>query len=348
MKKLIYIVLLPITLTLLPFVSKALQKGGIKQVIKKEFSVQPDAKLKLTNSFGDITCSLWDRNEISVEVTISADTKSEEAATKIFSKIEISFNGTESAVDVMTKLARNLRSNDHFSIDYNVKMPASVCLDLTNKFGDVMIAELFSKSAIRVEYGKASLGKLNFGDNLIEISFGSASINSIKGSVVILQFSKLRLDYAGSLRVKSQYSDIEAGEVIVLEGKFEGGEIKLDHTSVLSLDVKFSSFTIGSVKQKIDLDNQFGSFDVGLVSPDFKSLVIENQHGSVDVCLPIELGYTLDAESHFGSIKFPQKRASLSVSTSSSQTEIYKGTIGATSTATVKIRNEFGSIKLNP
>jgi len=347
MKTRIYIISLSFLLALQPSVTTAMQKDGPKKVIKKEFSVLPDAQLKLANSFGNVTCTLWDKNEISIEVTISVDTKSEEAAEKIFSRIEISSEGTESSVQVSTQLSKSLRSHDHFSIDYQVMMPPSVSVDITNKFGDVMIAELNAKSAIKVEYGKASLGKLNFGDNLLDISFGSASVKSIKGAVVKLQFSKIRMDYAGSLRIDSKYSDMEAGEVIVMEGKFEGGDIQIGQASVLTLDVRFSNVSIGSVKQKINLDTQFGSFEVGMVSPDLKSLVVENQHGSVEVGLPDSFSYSLDAESHFGSIEFPKDHASFTTSTTSSQDELYRGTVGTTPTANVKIRNEFGSIKLN-
>ncbi len=346
MKSLRYIILLLIVLPATPSITNAAEKKGIKKVIKKEFPVQRDAKLKLNNRFGDITCSIWDRDEISVEVTISVDTKSEQTAEKIFSKVDIFSSGSESEVEVVTKLAKNLSSNGHFSIDYQVLMPAVVSLDLINKFGDVMIKELNAKSAIRVEYGKASLGKLNHGDNLLEVGFGSASVGSMKGAVVMIQFSRMRLDYAGSLKINSKYSDIEAGEVIMMEGTFEGGTIDLDHASVLTLKTRFSSFTIGSVKQKINLDTEFGSFKVETVTPDFKSLVIENQHGSVEIGMPMEMSYTLDAESHFGSIKFPKANASFSVLNVSGQDELYKGTVGTIPTANVKIRNEFGSIKL--
>lgn len=325
---------------------KAMQKDGLKKTIKKEFLVVPDARLRLTNSFGDITCTIWDKNEIMVEVTVSVDTKSEQEAEKIFSQIDIFSTGSESEIEVSTRLAKNLKSYNHFSIDYLVMMPASVSLDLTNKFGDVMIRELHAKSTIRVEYGKASLGKLNHGDNLLEISFGAASVESMKGAVVNIRFSKMRLDYAGSLKIDSKYSDIQAGEVILMEGTFEGGTIDLDHASVLTLDTRFSSFNIGSVKQKISLDAGFGSFKVGTVSPGFKSLVIENQHGSVEIGIPAEMSYSLDAESHFGSLDFPGKSTFLSVSDQPGYEESYRGTVGKTPTATVKIRNEFGSIQL--
>jgi len=348
MKHLRYIFLLLIVFQFAPFVTNASQKKGIKKVIKKEFPVQQDAKLKLNNLFGDITCTIWDKNEIAVEVTISVETSSEQTAEKIFSKVDIYSNSSESYVDVATKLAKNMNSSGNFSIDYQVMMPASVSLDLTNKFGDVMIQELFAKSSIKVEYGKASLGRLNHGDNLLDIAFGGASVESMKGAVVMIQFSKIRLEYAGSLRINSKYSDMKAGEVIVMEGKFEGGTIDLQKASVLTLETRFSSFAIGSVKQKINLDAEFGSFTVKSLERDFTSLVVENQHGSVEIGIPQEMSYTLDAESQFGSIKFPEDNASFSVLNISGQDEFYKGTVGSNPTANVKIRNEFGSINLKP
>ncbi|MBE0649031.1 MAG: hypothetical protein IH596_14765 [Bacteroidales bacterium] len=348
MKQFRYSLILLVAFQVASYVAQAAQKDGIRKVIKKEFAVQPDATLRLDNRFGDIACTIWDKNEISVEVTLSVETKSQETAEKFFSKVDIYSLGSESKVEVTTKLAKNMNSKGHFSIDYNVMMPASVVLDLSNEFGDVMITELFAKSAIRVAYGKASIGKLNHGDNLLKISFGSATVKSMKGAVVSMEFSKMRLDYAGSLRINSKYSDVDAGEVIVMEGTVEGGKIDLQQTSVLTIETKLSSFTVGSVKQKIVLDAEFGSFNVETVSPEFKSLVVENQHGSVGIGIPETLGYTLDAKSQFGSIKFSKTNASFSLSNVSGQEEIYKGIVGENPTANVKIRNEFGSINLKP
>ncbi|MFC2102367.1 hypothetical protein ACFLS7_05185 [Bacteroidota bacterium] len=348
MKQLIYTLILLFVLQFIPEANYAMQKDGMTKVIKKEFQVRSDAKLKLNNRFGDITCTLWDKDVIDIVVTISVDTKSETSAEKIFSKIDISFNGSESEVEVATKLAKNLNSKGHFSIDYKVMMPKSVSLDLINKFGDVMISELNAKSAIRVEYGKAALGKLNHGDNLLTIAFGSASVESMKGAVVMIQFSKMRIDYAGSLKINSKYTDVNAGEVVVMEGKFEGGTIDISQASVLTLETKFSSFTVGSVKQKINLDAEFGSFNVKTVNAGFKSLAVDNKHGSVEVGIPETIGYTLDAESHFGSIKFLKTNNSFSTLNVTGQDEVYKGTVGDAPTANVKIRNEFGSINLKP
>ena len=346
MKSYKYTILILIVFLIVPGLIYARQKEGLQKVIKKEFSVTQNAILKISNSFGDVTCTIWEKNEISIEVTISVETTSVSNADKIFSRIDISFRGSDSEVEAATKLAKNFNTKGDFNIDYKVMMPSSVALHLINKFGDVMIKELFAKSEIRVEYGKASLGKLNHGDNLLEVAFGSASIESMKGAVVMIQFSKMRLGYAGSLRLKSKYSDIQAGEVIVLDGTFEGGSIDLDHVSVLIVESKFSSFDIGMVKQKINLKMQFGSFEVKGISPEFKSLVIDNQHGSVKIAMPEDLNYTLDARVQFGSIKFPKSRASFSVMNVSSQEELYQGTVGTNPTATVKIRSEFGSIKL--
>ncbi|TSA26314.1 MAG: hypothetical protein D4R67_08065 [Bacteroidetes bacterium] len=346
MKRVISISLLFFILLVYSPVLNASQKEGIKKVIKKEFQVTPDTRLRLDNSFGDITCKLWDQKIVVVEVTISVGTRSESEADKIFSRIDIGFRESEAQIDVKTNLVKGMQAKGHFSIDYLVRMPASVPLELINKFGDVLIDELQAKSAIRVEYGKASIGKLANGDNLLEVSFGAASVKSIKGAVVSLQYSKMSVDYAGSLRLKSNYSDIRAGEVVVLEGTFEGGNIKLERASVMTLQSKYSGFTIGMVKQKINLDMDFGSFEVDEISSEFKSLVVECKYGSVNCPMPETIGYTLDAETHFGSIRFPESKATLTVAITSGQDESYRGTVGSNPTASVKIRNEFGSIKL--
>lgn len=324
----------------------ARQKEGIAKVLRKVYPAGPSTKMNIRNSFGDISCKLWDKDTISVEVTISVASRSEQEAEKIFSRIEISFSGSEGQIDIITKIAEHLQSNDHFSIDYLVWMPPSVMLDLANKFGDVMVDELQAKSVIRVEYGKALLGKLTHGDNLLEISFGTVSISSAKGAVVSLRFSKMRAEYAGSLKINSKYSDIHAGEVIVFDGVFEGGTVNVKRTSVVSVTSRYSSFKLEQVSQKIDLNTELGNFEVTEILSGFSSLVVDCSHGNVTCPLPEGLSYSLEAESHFGSLRFPRERAEFSLFSESGQETLYKGTIGSNPTATVRIRNEFGSIRL--
>ncbi len=331
---------------LLPYCSEAAKLSGITKVLSKQYAISADAKVTLKNSFGSIHCTTWDKNEITIEVVITVDTKSQEKADKVFEHIDITISGNENAVTARTRLAKGFRFKGKFSIDYTVHMPGTINLDLSNKFGDVIIGERMGKSKIHVEYGHASIGKLNHGDNLLEVEFGSLRVGSVKGAVVNIEFSKLNLEYAGSIRLNSQYSDLSLEEVIVLEGSVEGGEIFLGDAIVLTLKTEFVNFVIETLKEKLYVDGAFGNFEIKSVSPGFESITIINEYGNYIIPIGASTSYTIDVESHFGGVQLPEGKAEFSTYISSGSDLVIQGTIGENPTGIVKIRSEFGNISL--
>ncbi|MFH1159647.1 MAG: DUF4097 family beta strand repeat-containing protein [bacterium] len=333
-------------LLIIPLVAGAKTRDGISKTMKKQFAIQRDATLLLNNKFGDITCINWDKNEVLIEVTITVETKSEEKAQKVFNNIEIRFQGDPNRVEARTEFTKEFNSKGPFNVDYKVWMPAWVSIDLTNNFGDVFIEDLNGKGTFRVAYGNANLENLNHGDNLVDVKFGSATIGTAKGAVITIQYSRLTLDYAGSLKIDSKFSDMQAGKVVVLDGAFEGGHIYLGQVSVMTVKTKFSNFNVEVLEEKLNLDCQYGNIEVDHVSAGFKSITVGNKFGSVELDLPPDAAYNLDAESKFGGIKFPESNAKFTYREISDQKQVFRGTVGNNPAATVTIRTEFGNITL--
>ncbi|MBC8315425.1 MAG: hypothetical protein ISR57_04650 [Bacteroidales bacterium] len=330
----------------LPKCSDGANRSEITKEITKKYSISPEAKVTLKNSFGSIHCTTWDKNEISINIVITVDTKSQEKAEEIFELIDFTLNGSESAVTARTRLAKDFKVKGKFSINYFVHIPATVNLDLSNEFGDVVIGELKGRSIISIEYGHAVIETLNHGDNLLKVEFGSFRIGSLKGAVINMEFSKLTIDYAGSIRLKSKYSDLTIGEVVVLEGSVEGGKMNLENATVLTLTTEYPSVEIGTLKEKLFVDGDFGNFEIRHVSPDFKSITIINDYGNYIIPIGTSASYTIDAELHHGGIQLPKDQAEFSTYISSDSELIIQGTIGKNPAGAVKIRSEFGNISL--
>jgi hypothetical protein len=102
------------------------------------------------------------------------------------------------------------------NVNITISMPASVNLDATNKFGDIFINQLTGKAKIYLSYGNLEINKLENSDNLLDLQFSRANIKSIKGAVMLLKYSEMDLSYAGSLRLDSKYSNLDAEKIIAL------------------------------------------------------------------------------------------------------------------------------------
>jgi len=230
------------------------------RTIKKDFPVNADAQLIINNKFGVIHCTNWENNTISFDIKITVTAHDQSDANKLMDKINISFSNTASLVEAKT-IIDNIKfsGKGHFSIDYSVNMPIGISLDLTNKFGDIFINEVQGKTRIDLGYGNMEINKLGNSDNLLDISFSTANVKWMKGAVVSLKYANLKIDYAGSLRLDSKFSNLEAEKIIVLNVNFEGGNLDMETSSVIDSKIKFSDLEIGRIEKSLNLDIQYGS-----------------------------------------------------------------------------------------
>ncbi|MCX6284350.1 MAG: DUF4097 family beta strand repeat-containing protein [Bacteroidetes bacterium] len=321
------------------------------RVIKKEFNVNPDAQLNVSNKFGGIHCSNWDKNLVGIDVKVVVDAPNDDAAAKILEKINVNFSNSASLVEATTVFDEmNTSGKNRFQVEYTINLPASMSLDLSNKFGDITINEVSGKAKINLSYGSLDVNKLNNSDNLIDLKFcGSAKVRSITGAVVNLKYSTLDIDYAGSLRLDSKYSNLNANKIIAMNVSFEGGAVDIKNTSTMDSRCKFSDLDIDRVEQSLSLDIQYGSCSVRNVGPDFTNISIKNKYADVDVRLPESAVYNLDAALKYCELSFSENNSNLNYRSVSPTSSEYRGVVGskdAKPKANVVVRSDYGSVSL--
>jgi len=324
--------------------------GNMKQInsrtVHRQFEVAQGAKLIINNQFGKVECLYWDKSEVDILITISLEDKSAANAESLMQKIDFILEGSPDEVKAKTILGKGFRNKDSFSIDYLVRMPAWINLDLSNTFGDVSVDSLAGRSRIHLEYGHGIINHLNHGDNLLEVEFGSLGVNHLKGAVAASEFSKINLGYAGSLRLTGEYSQIRIDKVIVMEGQLEGGTLSVVQGSVMNLKSTYTSINIGALDKKLTIDGEFGNCEVKSVSPAFERIAITNSYGSYSLPVPVDPGYRIDAETQFGGIQLPDKDFVFSYRQTGDTRQVFKGSIGSNPAGEVYIRSEFGNISL--
>lgn len=320
------------------------------KTITKEFTVNPDAQLTINNRFGKVHCTNWEKNVVAIEVRITVTAGSEEGAEKQFKRITIDLNGTPSNVTASTRISENPggMGKGEFSIDYQVQFPVTMNADITNKFGDIYLNEIAGKFKVNLGYGNLEANKLNNSDNLLDIKFSKARVNWMKGAVVILKYSDLELDYAGSLRLDSKFSNLEAGKIIALNVNFEGGKLNMDNSSAVESKSKFSDLEIGRIEQSLNLDIQYGNCDVHEMPAGFTSVNIRNKYGNVSVGLDSQAKYFLEADLKFCDLEYPVDKAKFSYRSIRDTEKSYRGLVGGSENPASKVvvKSEFGNVSI--
>ncbi|MFT3680025.1 MAG: hypothetical protein QM791_07110 [Ferruginibacter sp.] len=167
--------------------------------------------LKIDNSFGDVTVTTWDKNEIKVDVHIEASATDKEHAESLFNAIEVTEKQNGKTISFKT----NVESNDKKSnckncsssmeINYTIQMPASNALSIENSFGSINVPDYSGPISLTSKFGSLTTGVLSKTED-IAVEFGSAKIKSTGNIDAVFKFSTITIDkLSGSNKIKIEF-----------------------------------------------------------------------------------------------------------------------------------------------
>lgn len=331
--------------------------------VKKQFnrSMVPtdNTTLTLINKYGSVVTETWAEKNIVIDVTVKVEHSSAEKAQKLLEMIEVKFTESGGNLTAETIFNDDFSSfswkgdNNKFSISYNVKMPASINLDVSNKYGNTVIDEVAGLTKLTIKYGDLTVNKLTRGNvkplNRIDVSYGKASVDGLGWAEIYARYcGQFTVEKATALLVDSRYSKISVGEVssIVADSKYDGYNV----TSVNNIVVVsgYTNLNFERVNKKLDVETKYGNLSVNSVPAGFEKLVVKAGYCAVKLAIEPSACYKLTANSSYGSIKVddanfsPDKRIVGNTSTELS------GKVGncASTTSEVIVTTSYGSARL--
>ena len=308
-----------------------IESGEVKEKIKnytKSYPVDANDKLKLSNKYGKITVTTWDKHEVKVDVQIKADANDDDEAQKLLDAVQINDNKTGDIVSFKTEIAQG--SNDSWKlfswngnkvhkleINYTVYMPAKTDLDVDNRYGSIILPDMDGKMTIRCAYGAVSAQNLSNMANEIRGSYGSFKVLNLNGG---------RLNYS--------YSSVDVAEC-----------------NNLKADLSYGSFKLGKLTGTADMDLSYvGGFKIKEVANSFKRLNINCSYSGVSLGIPNN-NFDFDITTSYGRFNYNDDKVTITSKTPPdgskhfSMTRNYKGHVGkAGSDAQVFIKTSFGGV----
>jgi hypothetical protein len=188
-----------------------------QRLINKSYDVTADDKLQIENSFGNVVVSTWDKEQITVDIEISAKASTDDRAHNIMDKINVEDARNGHTISFKTQVNdihnndknkdRNRENDRSFYIDYVIHMPTSNRLSIENSFGKTEVPAFKGLVTLTSKFGSLNTGKLDNVDQ-IDVEFGKAFITSVNNGKVMFKFNKEsrigRVD--GSVKISSEFS----------------------------------------------------------------------------------------------------------------------------------------------
>ena len=139
MKTSYYKIPLTLLLALLVFCNPLYAEKTEKN-IAKSFNISSDTRINISNKFGDVIIKRWDKNVLDLKVNIEADGKSEAKTQKILDAINVDISDriSSGSLSIETEID-DINGNGNFRINYEISMPITNPMRLTNSFGNVYL-----------------------------------------------------------------------------------------------------------------------------------------------------------------------------------------------------------------
>lgn len=333
------------------------QENQVKKFIK-EYSVNKNTVLQLNNKYGNIDIRDWNKNEISVEVTIILKNISGQRAEQIIEKVTIDFSNEGNVINVSTiydeEFFKMLNKDQFlqekkFEVNYLVMMPSNITVEVANKYGDIFISKLVSPSTIQLKYGSLKINQIiaENKDNMavIEIAYSKGIIEDCSWLKILSKYSQLNIQKSKAIIVISKYSkfNIEEGSTLICESKYDSYDMGILANFVT--EAQYSNFRFDEITKKIHLETKYTDVKVGRVPAGFESIDIENSYGSVKIGIDDDASYSLKGFARYAKISYPDNSRMNRVQ-ENNELKI-EGTVGkAGKGGTVKINTRYGGISL--
>ena len=247
---------------LAPFLSMANTGDNVekKRTISKSYTVGPDDRLSIENSFGNIVVTTWDKNEIQVDIEIGVHATSDERAQRMMDQINVTDHQGGKEIGFKTEIGNMGKGKDKdngdednrkFYVDYKVSMPSRNPLRIENSFGKINIPDFAGTASLTSKFGELTTGKIP-NAKLIHVEFGKAEIGRLNNADVVFKFNSKSTcaGISGNSKV-----DVQFCSQVILSVDNSISELSL-FQSYSTIDLKVPD----DLSAQFDVYTNFGSF----------------------------------------------------------------------------------------
>lgn len=296
---------------------------------QEKYDVDKGASLFIKNKFGDVKCQAWDESSVSIIVTVGVDAPSQEKANRVFDKIDVELTGSRTKVQGVTTVDNV--NNANFSINYEIRMPRWIAIDLDNQFGSIYLDEADGLVDINLEYGAMEANAFNGPKTELTIKFSDVEAGYMKDGTVNIEYSEWESKGGENLKLYSRFSEISIEKVVNVNVDSQYDDVYFGSAGQVIAISRFSDLEFEKISGDFDFDIEYGNLDVDYISAAFKQGKVRNSFAGANLSFDPKSSMNIEAEVEFGELSYPKANASMNDETVGYTTHIYKGRIGSAS-----------------
>ncbi len=322
--------------------------------VKKEYSVNANALVKISNKYGNLDVVTWGENRVVIEVTITVSGNSEDKIESRLNKIHIQFSGSSNQVTAKTVIDKvssgwfGSNNNINYQIDYKVKMPVTNNVNFINDYGTISLNELKGKANINCDYGKVLIGSLYHEDNSINMDYTSNSvIEFINTGRVNADYSKLRIEKAKYIDLNADYTTTVIENIEKLDFNCDYGKIEVENGNIIEGNGDYLTMRFGKVYKKLVVDADYGGIRINKVMNGFDSVKIVSDYTGIKIGLEDGISFDFIAKLSYAGFSYDKDNITYIKRIEKSESKYFEGFVNKeNSNSKIEITSDYGSVKL--
>ncbi len=332
------------------------QNAEVTKALMKSFSATAADSIRrviLQTEYSTVNVSTWDSARAQVAVVITVRAKDADEARKVLDKIDVRYeqtgdqarattlvNGETDNVDWLTK------RTDKFNIRYDVRLPATAALDVSDDFGTLEIDRLRGPLHTQMDYGNINATALKNNDNLLEGDYANYHIHFLQAGKFSGDYGKISLDFGFYVRIWGDYNSARLLRIKKLNVDGDYNKVEAKRIKDLFSTGDFEEYTIDRIYNarirgdynKIVLHELGRGFHNFITAGDFTRITITN---------PKAIAYVLDMDTKNSEWKITGVKSESSGKDTDSHLRTYYGKSDAQ--AMIRINGEYLHIAItNP
>ncbi|HMB62904.1 MAG TPA: hypothetical protein VKN36_07515 [Eudoraea sp.] len=325
-----------------------------EKTIKKDFNVNSDALLKVSNSYGNLNITSWSENRVVIEVHIQTNGNNEEKVQQKLDEITVDFDANSSMVSARTIFNKNKSSwgwnwgknnNVNMQINYTIKMPVKNSVHLSNDYGNINLDRVDGHAKISCDYGRLELGELHGRNNELKFDYTSrSSIGYINSGRISADYSGFEIEKAGNLVISADYTNSFIREMENLEYSCDYGNLEVDDANNIHGNGDYINVKLGTIHGDVDINADYGSVKIDRMAADGGNVNIRTDYTGIKMGYDAQYHFDFEITTDYAGVS-GKDDFEMSISKEKSNERYYKGYYGsAGSGKQVHITSDYGSI----
>lgn len=287
--------------------------------IKQTHPLGPGGVFSLENKYGDVVINGWDEDTVSIIVNVVSKGKNKEVAQELLDRIQPTITATDNRIDVVSKITKiepslfnkffnressTVSERANSQINYELYLPRNLEVEITNKYGDVIVSDWNGYLKVDIEHGDIRL-PAELERARLSINYGKLKASKIESATIIAGDANISIEDSEELRLNTKGSEVEIQNVETLSLTSNKDEMTLGSVNTIAGELKYTTLEVQQMKQRVDLTMNFSELRLLAFGSRTPLLTIDQENSDVYVNI-LNTAFNFEAKLEQGVLRIPK------------------------------------------